>query len=115
MLEVTDLVYSYSARNAVQQANFTIHKGECLGLLGPNGAGKTTTISCIVGLLGEFTYWAMTGFQNMLWNQLAWHDAKVLQALAWQYCWASVLTVAAIIFSDATTVAANADTKNLAA
>ncbi|MCP4941887.1 MAG: ABC transporter ATP-binding protein [Planctomycetaceae bacterium] len=54
MLEVTDLAYSYGARNAVQQANFTIHKGECLGLLGPNGAGKTTTISCIVGLLGEW-------------------------------------------------------------
>mgnify|MGYP001122515599 CR=1 FL=1 len=52
MLEVTDLVYSYGARNAVQQANFTIHKGECLGRLGPNGAGKTTIISCIVGLLG---------------------------------------------------------------
>ena len=102
MLEVTDLVYSYSARNAVQQANFTIHKGECLGLLRPNDAGNTTTISCMVGLLGEWkgtiTYWAMTGFQNMLWNQLAWHDAKVLQALAWQCCWASVLTVAAIIF-----------------
>jgi ABC-2 type transport system permease protein len=44
------------------------------------------------------TYWAMTGFQNMLWNQLAWHDAKVLQALGWQCCWAGVLTVAAIIF-----------------
>jgi ABC-2 type transport system permease protein len=44
------------------------------------------------------TYWAMTGFQNMLWNQLSWHDTKVLQALGWQCCWAAVLTLGAIIF-----------------
>ncbi|MDA9857855.1 ABC transporter permease [Rubripirellula sp.] len=44
------------------------------------------------------TYWAMTGFQNMLWNQLSWHDTKVLQALGWQWCWAAVLTLGAIIF-----------------
>jgi ABC-2 type transport system ATP-binding protein len=54
MLEVTDLAYSYGTRNAVRQANFSVHQGECLGLLGPNGAGKTTTISCIVGLLSEW-------------------------------------------------------------
>ena len=54
MLEVSDLAYCYGSRKAVQQANFSVQEGECLGLLGPNGAGKTTTISCIVGLLSEW-------------------------------------------------------------
>jgi len=44
------------------------------------------------------TYWAMTGFQSMLWNQLAWYDTKILHALAWQWCWAGGLTLGAIIF-----------------
>ncbi|MEM7478111.1 MAG: ABC transporter permease [Planctomycetota bacterium] len=44
------------------------------------------------------TYWSMTGFQSMLWYQLSWMDDKVLLALAWQWGWAIVLTLAAAFF-----------------
>jgi ABC-2 type transport system ATP-binding protein len=36
---------------AVDNASFSVNKGEVVGLLGPNGAGKTTTIKCICGLV----------------------------------------------------------------
>jgi len=35
---------------AVDEINFTVHKGEIFGLLGPNGAGKTTVIKMIISL-----------------------------------------------------------------
>lgn len=44
------------------------------------------------------TYWAMTGFQGMLWNQLAWYSPKTLTALGWQWGWAIVLASAAVFF-----------------
>lgn len=50
LLEVDQLSFSFNGRKAVDQASFTVHRGEIFGLLGPNGAGKTTTISCIAGL-----------------------------------------------------------------
>ncbi|MFX1285910.1 MAG: ATP-binding cassette domain-containing protein [Promethearchaeota archaeon] len=36
---------------AVDNANFSVKKGEIFGFLGPNGAGKTTTIRSILGYL----------------------------------------------------------------
>jgi len=36
---------------AVNDANFSVKKGEIFGFLGPNGAGKTTTIRAILGYL----------------------------------------------------------------
>jgi ABC-2 type transport system ATP-binding protein len=50
-LRVTNLVKTYSGRQAVAGASFSISSGECFGLLGPNGAGKTTTILSICGLI----------------------------------------------------------------
>ena len=44
------------------------------------------------------TYWAMTGFQTMLWNQQGWLDEKILIALCWQWGWAVLLTFAALFF-----------------
>lgn len=40
-------------RNAVNNINFSLKKGELAGLIGPNGAGKSTAIKAIVGLLPE--------------------------------------------------------------
>jgi len=36
---------------AINNANFTVNKGEIFGLLGPNGAGKTTTLRIISTIL----------------------------------------------------------------
>lgn len=37
------------------------------------------------------TYWAMSGFQGMLWNQLDLSSSKIQIALAWQWTWVIVL------------------------
>ncbi|MBL8870789.1 MAG: hypothetical protein JNK90_26645 [Planctomycetaceae bacterium] len=44
------------------------------------------------------TYWAMSGFQGMLWNQLDLTNSKMQIALAWQWGWALVLMSLAIYF-----------------
>lgn len=44
------------------------------------------------------TYWAMTGFQSMLWNQLSWMNSKVLFALGCQWGWALLFAGASIYF-----------------
>jgi ABC-type multidrug transport system ATPase subunit len=58
-IEVTNLTKIYNDIKAVNDASFTIKKGEVFGFLGPNGAGKTTTIKAILGLIqtesGEIT------------------------------------------------------------
>jgi len=41
----------YEPTVAVNDINFTIEQGECVGFLGPNGAGKTTTLKMLAGLL----------------------------------------------------------------
>lgn len=51
MLEVRGLKKAYGSFVAVEDATFTVTRGQSFGLLGPNGAGKTTTISMIVGNL----------------------------------------------------------------
>jgi hypothetical protein len=44
------------------------------------------------------TYWAMTGYQGMLWNQLPWYSTNTLVALGWQWTWCLGLTVLSICF-----------------
>ncbi len=55
LLSVNNLQYAYGERLAVGGVSFDIPAGQVLGLLGPNGAGKTTTISCVAGLLSDWT------------------------------------------------------------
>ena len=47
MIEVQGLTKRYGRTTAVEDLNFSVHKGEILGFLGPNGAGKTTTMRVI--------------------------------------------------------------------
>ncbi len=42
---------SYGRKSVLENVNFDIDKGSCVGLIGPNGAGKTTLIKIVVGLL----------------------------------------------------------------
>ncbi|WP_448547488.1 ABC transporter ATP-binding protein [Thalassotalea fusca] len=51
MLAVNGLTRRYGSFVAVDNASFTIKKGEIIGLLGHNGAGKTTIMKMITGYL----------------------------------------------------------------
>ncbi|MCA9190830.1 MAG: ABC transporter ATP-binding protein [Planctomycetales bacterium] len=55
LLELENVSYSYRTRRAVNEVSLGIRRGEAFGLLGPNGAGKTTLISCIAGLLQNWS------------------------------------------------------------
>lgn len=50
LLKVEGLCRSFDGFKAVDNIDFEIFRGECLGLLGPNGAGKTTTVEMLEGL-----------------------------------------------------------------
>lgn len=41
----------YQIKNAVEDFNLEINKGEIIGLLGPNGAGKTTLMKMFTGII----------------------------------------------------------------
>ena len=51
ILEITDLMKRFGGIRAVDDASFTLNKGEILGLIGPNGAGKTTIFDLVSGFL----------------------------------------------------------------
>ncbi|MEZ6136597.1 MAG: ABC transporter permease [Pirellulaceae bacterium] len=44
------------------------------------------------------TYWAMSGFQGMLWNQLEWSSSRTLVAIGWQLGWVVALTSLSVYF-----------------
>ena len=51
MINVTGLSKRYGTYLAVENANFSIQKGEIVGFLGPNGAGKSTIMNILTGYL----------------------------------------------------------------
>ncbi len=51
LLEVTDIVKTYSDTTVVNKLSFSVYPGEIVGLLGPNGAGKTTAFYMVIGLI----------------------------------------------------------------
>ena len=63
MLEIKNLSKRYrladwSGKDALEQVNLQIPRGEIVGIFGENGAGKTTLLKCILGYLqcqGEIT------------------------------------------------------------
>lgn len=51
ILEVENVIVSYSNHIALENINFKINEGEYVCLVGENGSGKSTLIKTIVGLL----------------------------------------------------------------
>ena len=51
MIEAEGLTMRYGSFLALDQASFTVPKGEVAGLLGPNGAGKSTTMRILTTFL----------------------------------------------------------------
>jgi len=47
LIEAKGLTKKFDSFIAVDQIDFNVYKGECVGFLGPNGAGKTTTVRII--------------------------------------------------------------------
>ncbi len=59
VIKARGLTKRYGTLTAVDDIDFEVYKGECVGFLGPNGAGKTTTVRmmyCFLPLTsGELT------------------------------------------------------------
>ncbi len=55
MIEVSHLSKRYGTHLAVDDASFSIQKGEVVGFLGPNGAGKSTIMNILTGYLSFTT------------------------------------------------------------
>jgi lipooligosaccharide transport system ATP-binding protein len=47
LIEAHGLVKTFNGLKAVDNIDFKVYGGECVGFLGPNGAGKTTTVRMI--------------------------------------------------------------------
>lgn len=51
LIHVSGLTYRYPKRGVVlDEVDFELYEGDCVGLTGPNGAGKTTFLELLVGL-----------------------------------------------------------------
>ncbi len=71
ILKVNDLDVYRGNSKVIQEANFSIHRGDYVGIIGPNGGGKTTLLLSILGEIehekgsielfgqntGNFTQW----------------------------------------------------------
>jgi len=51
VIEISGLTKRFKDVLAVNELDFTVHRGDVFGFLGPNGAGKSTTIRMILSLI----------------------------------------------------------------
>jgi hypothetical protein len=51
------------------------------------------TLPTAIDILSKstMTYWAMEGFQGLLWNNLSMSDGKILRAISIQWIWTFAL------------------------
>ncbi len=51
ILSAAGITQTFGGFTALDQVDFTVHRGERVGLLGPNGSGKSTLVNCLTGTL----------------------------------------------------------------
>jgi zinc transport system ATP-binding protein len=51
IIEVEDVTVSRSGEKVIEDASFSVYRGDFVGVVGPNGGGKTTLIKAILGVL----------------------------------------------------------------
>ena len=51
VLDVSDLHVDRANSVIIEDANFTIHKGDYVGIVGPNGGGKTTLLLALLNII----------------------------------------------------------------
>lgn len=51
MINIRNLIFSYSHRQILSNINLQMSAGNCYGLLGANGSGKSTLLNCIANIL----------------------------------------------------------------
>ena len=51
IIEVKNLNVSRNGARVIENASFTVEKGDFIGVVGPNGGGKTTLIKAILGVI----------------------------------------------------------------
>lgn len=76
ILQVQDLTHTYSAgtpfeHTALENINFTVHRGEFIGIIGHTGSGKSTLMQHLNGLLKP------TAGNILLDGQDIWQDKKL--------------------------------------
>jgi len=75
ILEVKNLTVMRSSEVAVQNASFTIDRGDYVGIVGPNGGGKTTLLSAILNFLpitnGEIMLFGVDIAKFTSWEKIA--------------------------------------------
>jgi len=49
LLEVEDLILSFSGLQVIRELGFQVAEGSIASLIGPNGAGKTSVFNCLTG------------------------------------------------------------------
>ncbi|NOS99076.1 MAG: ABC transporter ATP-binding protein [Phycisphaerales bacterium] len=64
----------YGATRALDEATFTMRRGQLLGFLGPNGAGKSTAIRLLMGLLKP------TAGRSLVFGLDPWRQVKEIHA-----------------------------------
>ncbi|HEV7129044.1 MAG TPA: ABC transporter ATP-binding protein [Ktedonobacterales bacterium] len=73
VLRARQLSKRYGQRDAVNDLNLQVRRGEIFGFLGPNGAGKTTTIRMALGLIAP-----TAGSVEILGQNVATHGGQIL-------------------------------------
>lgn len=85
LLEIKDLTVEFKTETGTKQAinnlNLTIHKGEALGLVGEAGAGKTTTALSILRLLSPKAAVIKSGTITYKGKNLADYTERQMQSL----------------------------------
>ncbi len=71
VIKICNLTKRYGSKKAVNNASFSVKRGEIMGFLGPNGAGKSTTMNILTGYLSATEGSAMIGVIDVLENPKA--------------------------------------------